>query len=267
MAEAKEIRAEVKDKTGPLDSFLKSVGIGSGLCIGICIGIVVLIFIIAFLAGLGSNPDKDNVTVQNNGVQGQTNTQGNTAATKNEFEADGLSKSITISGVTVRVLNAYSVPADKKDKYYFEISSENNSNEDVYTPSNSSFQIEDTEKYVTDSQIGFGLDNSYPYFQKLSQNQKVKGVVYFELNKGEIPQTLVLKQWNLFGDDKVLRWKIASSDVKAIACMTDYDCSNSIYQQCIETQCKWKEGNCGTDADCSDGKRCLYNTCSSSVFG
>jgi len=271
MAEAKEIRAEVKDKTGPLDSFLKSVGIGSGLCIGLCIGIVVLIFIIAFLVGLGSTPDKNTVAVENNPANqssGQTSVNNPAAvAPKNEFEADSLSKSIEVGGVTVKILNSYTVPTDKKTRYYFEISSENNSTEDVYTPSNSSFQIEDTDKYVTDSQIAFGLDDSYPYYQKLGPGQKIKGYIFFEMNKTEKPAVLILKQWNLFDNDKQLKWKIQDSEIKAAECMTNYECPNSLYQTCTAQKCEWKEGSCGTSADCKQGERCLYNTCSSSLYG
>jgi hypothetical protein len=48
------VHIEAKDKTGPLDSFLKSTGTGAGTCIGICLGIVVIIFVIAFIGGLNT---------------------------------------------------------------------------------------------------------------------------------------------------------------------------------------------------------------------
>jgi hypothetical protein len=268
MAEPKEFRAEIKDKTGAADSFIKSIGTGSGLCIGVCVGIIILILILAGLVALGSsNNDKDNIKVETS--QGTANNQmtPQQAAVKKEFLAEGLSSNIEVNGIKVAILNAYSVLSDKKTKYYFEISSENNSKEDVYTPSNSSFQIEDEKNYVTDSTLSWGLDDAYPYFQKLAPTQKVKGFVFFEINKDEKPKNLVLKQWNLFGNDRLLRWRILDSDIKQIECMTEYDCPNTLYQECKNLKCVWKAGYCGKDSDCPENQKCIYNTCSSSYFG
>jgi len=69
---AEEIKAEIKEKTGALDSFFKSIGTGSGLCIGVCVGIIILIFIFAFFIALGSNNSSDSDEGQSSTVTQNT---------------------------------------------------------------------------------------------------------------------------------------------------------------------------------------------------
>ncbi len=268
-SEVKSVRAvgETKVVVKEESPFFGSVSRGAGLCIGVCVGIVILVFVFGFLVGLGKQaevpkeaPSNETAPPAATAVPQRGPVTTAAAPAEREFELPGLSRNVEINGVKVSVLNAYKIPGDKT-KYYFEISSENASAEDVWTPSNSSFQVENQEQFVTNSTVSFGLDDSYPYFQKLSRNQKVKGYVFFELKKEETPAALVLKEWSLFGSDRLIRWKIQNSDIKQVECIAQYDCQTAIYQECKQMKCAWSPRHCGVASDCGAGEQCTSNTC------
>ncbi|MFA6420056.1 MAG: hypothetical protein WCW13_04600, partial [archaeon] len=225
----KSVSVEVKDKTGAGSSFFKSIGTGAGICIGVCVGIIILIVILAFLVALTTPSVKDSSNkiagIDSNNLPISNGTT--TTTVKNDFQASYLRSPVTIDGVMVKVLNAYSVNGQNNKNYYLEMSFENNGTKDVYTPSLSEVQLEDADKYVAEAGYIFSSSiDDFPSTKKLSPQQKVKGFLVFNINKSYVPVSLVLKNWNLFDNDKLVRWTILNTDIQTVDCFVDSDCSD-----------------------------------------
>jgi hypothetical protein len=162
----------------------------------------------------------------------------------------------------VKVLNAYSVNGQNNKNYYLEMSFENNGTKDVYTPSLSEVQLEDADKYVAEAGYIFSSSiDDFPSTKKLSPQQKVKGFLVFNINKSYVPVSLVLKNWNLFDNDKLVRWTILNTDIQTVDCFVDSDCSDYTKQCSSINKCTWKKGYCGNISDCEQGQACTYGMC------
>ncbi|MFA6268969.1 MAG: hypothetical protein WC652_04095, partial [archaeon] len=131
----KSVSVEVKDKTGAGSSFFKSIGTGAGICIGVCVGIIILIVILAFLVALTTPSVKDSSNkiagIDSNNLPISNGTT--TTTVKNDFQASYLRSPVTIDGVMVKVLNAYSVNGQNNKNYYLEMSFENNGTRCIHT--------------------------------------------------------------------------------------------------------------------------------------
>lgn len=152
-----------------------------------------------------------------------------------QFEAAGLAESIEINGIKIRILNAYSIQRDDgSDRHYFEISTENTTQKDIYSRYyTSDFQVEDKDRYIF-SPLYYPDDKEYTayseelsYPETLMPGQKKKWHISFELPDKEKPAKLILKHWEFPTGNTVLKWNINPEEIKNKNCVFKLECQQA----------------------------------------
>ncbi len=177
-----DVNVNWKDKTGPLGSFLKSMGTGAGACIGICIGAVIIVLLLT--AGLSND---DGQAVVANGVAGASASGG--SAPEAETAVFGIGEKFVYDGVAYTVLSvgkksgvgSFSTVEAKGEFVIVELEVENQGVESKYVTLN--LQLVDNlgRKFDSDSTAEIYIGNGFYLGEKLQPGLPVSGFKVFDV--------------------------------------------------------------------------------------